>query len=216
QKIDQARQVHQVLIPEALPPVAGFELASEYRPAQEVGGDFFQLMPTANGGVLAVLGDVSGKGTPAAMTVSLLVGAGRTIARFTERPGEILAELNTRMMGRASGGFTTCMVLRADPDGALTMANAGHLAPLLNGHELKTDNGLPLGIAEGIPYGETTARLTAGQQLTLLTDGVVEARDRDGELFGFERTAGIATESAVRIADTAQRFGQIDDITVVT
>src|ERR1700761_3535689 len=193
QEIEQARQVQQVLIPEALPPVAGFELASEYRPAQEVGGDFFQLMPTANGGVLAVMGDVSGKGTPAAMTVSLLVGAVRTIARFTERPGEILAELNTRMMGRASGGFTTCMVLRADPDGALTMANAGHLPPLLNGHELKTDNGLPLGIAEGIPYGETTARLAAGQQLTLLTDGVVEARDRDGELFGFERTAGIAT-----------------------
>ncbi len=214
-EIEQARQVQNVLIPEALPAIPGFGVESEYRPAQQVGGDFFQILPARNGGILAVIGDVSGKGTPAAMAVSLLVGAIRTLLRSTDSPGEILGVLNERMIGRSKGGFTTCLALRADPDGRLTIANAGHLAPYLEGKELATNPALPLGLAEG-SYTETRFQLSEGEKLTLMTDGVLEACNKSGELFGFERTAAIAKDSAASIVRRAQEFGQNDDITVLT
>ena len=121
--------MQQVLIPEALPTMAGFQLASDYRPAQQVGGDFFQIMPRKEGGVLVIIGDVSGKGMPAAMTVSLLVGTVRTLAHFTDSPGDILAAMNVRMLARSQGGFTTCLVLRIASDGRVTGADAGHSHP---------------------------------------------------------------------------------------
>ncbi len=215
-EIEQARQVQHVLIPEAIPAIPGFSLESEYQPAQQVGGDFFQIIPMQNGGVLAVIGDVSGKGTPAAMTVSLLVGTVRTLARYTQKPSEILASMNERMWGRSEGGFTTCLVLRADPDGTVTMADAGHPAPYLQGKEIPVENGLPLGLSPRSTYTESTFRLAAGERLTLVTDGVAEARNSLGELFGFERTAAISGEPAKSIVHTAQEFGQEDDITVLT
>jgi hypothetical protein len=215
-EIEQAREVQQVLIPEALPAVPGFRLASEYRPAQQVGGDFFQILPTRDGAVLALIGDVSGKGMPAAMTVSLLVGTVRTLAHFTDNPGEILTAMNVRMLARSHGGFTTCLVLRASPDGMVTAANAGHLSPYLDGKEVVIECGLPLGLSAESKYVESTFRLLENQQLTLVSDGVVEARGTAGELFGFERTGAIATRPAQAIADAAQKFGQDDDITVLT
>jgi hypothetical protein len=215
QEIEQAREVQQVLIPEAMPTVPGFKLASEYRPAQQVGGDFFQILPTG-GGVLAVIGDVSGKGMPAAMTVSLLVGTLRTLAHFTDSPGAILASMNVRMLARSHGGFTTCLVLRVASDGLVTVANAGHLSPYLQQKEVTIESGLPLGLSADSKYVESTFRLAENEQLTLISDGVVEARGASGELFGFERTAAIASNSAESIAASAQVFGQDDDITVLT
>ena len=216
-ELESARVVQQVLIPEAIPRVPGFAIESVYKPAGEVGGDFFQILPTAGGGVLAVIGDVSGKGTPAAMTVSLLVGTVRTLAHYTQSPGDILAAMNQRMLGRSQGGFTTCLVVRADADGALTVANAGHIAPYVNGHELLPENGLPIGIAPGIKYLENTFSLLPDARLTLLTDGVLEATSpTTKELFGFDRTAAISNQSAEAIAQAAQAFGQEDDITVLT
>jgi serine phosphatase RsbU (regulator of sigma subunit) len=169
-----------------------------------------------SGGVLVIIGDVSGKGMPAAMTVSLLVGTVLTLADSTTRPSEILTGLNRRLQGRSRGGFTTCLVLRADADGALTIANAGHIAPYLAGKELPLENGLPLGISADTIYAESIFQLSLGQQLTLLTDGVVEARNKAGELFGFERSASRSTQHAEVIAQAAEAFGQEDDITVVT
>jgi len=215
-ELEAARTVQQVLIPEDIPTVPGFLLHSVYKPASEVGGDFFQIVAIEDGGVLAVIGDVSGKGMPAAMTVSLLVGTFRSLAHFTQSPSEILVAMNQRMLARSSGGFTTCLVLRADADGTLTVANAGHLAPYSAGKELVLGNGLPLGLSADTTYAETTFRLDPVQQLTLLTDGVVEARSKTGVLFGFDRTAAIAREPAEAIAQAAQDFGQDDDITVVT
>jgi hypothetical protein len=215
-ELEQARQVQQVLIPEELPSVRGFALASEYRPAQQVGGDFFQILPLKEGGVLAVIGDVSGKGMPAAMTVSLLVGTVRTLSEFTTSPGEILAGMNVRMLSRTGGGFTTCLIMRVETNGRCIVANAGHLAPYLGGIEAEVAAGLPLGLNADSLYPETTLRLEAGQQLTLLTDGIVEARGGSGELLGFERTADMAAKSAEAIAQAAQDFGQEDDITVLT
>ncbi len=211
-----ARAVQQVLIPDEIPEIPGFKIQSVYKPFGEVGGDFFQILPLRNGGLLAVIGDVSGKGMPAAMTVSLLVGTVRTLAHFVESPGEILAAMNQRMLGRSQGGFTTCLVMSVDSSGAMTVANAGHIAPYVEGRELTLENGLPLGLAANTTYSESTFQLAPGGQLTLITDGVVEARDTSGSLFGFERTAAISDQPAETVAATAQQFGQDDDITVLT
>jgi len=215
-ELEAARAVQQVLIPEELPSLPGFRVESAYRPAGEVGGDFFQILPRASGGALIVIGDVSGKGMPAAMTVSLLVGTFRTLVEYTVSPREILAAMNRRMLVRSQGGFTTCLVLRADADGTVTMANAGHLPPYCNGEELKVESGLPLGLDAQSTYVETRFALQPGAQLTLLTDGVVEARSATGELFGFERAQAISRESGEEILEAARVFGQEDDITVVT
>jgi serine phosphatase RsbU (regulator of sigma subunit) len=219
-ELEAGRAIQQVLIPEEIPTIPGFNIQSVYKPFGEVGGDFFQvlLVKSDNGasGVLAIIGDVSGKGMPAAMTVSLLVGTVRTLAHYTQSPGEILAAMNQRMLARSHGGFTTCLVLRADPGGTFTIANAGHIAPYLGGKELPLENGLPLGLAAETAYAESTFQLAQGRQITLVTDGVVEARDKTGALYGFERTAAISSETAEGIARAAQRFGQDDDITVLT
>jgi len=112
--------------------------------------------------------------------------------------------------------ITTCLVLRTDANGIFTVANAGHIAPYLNGAELPLENGLPLGLAADALYAESNFSLTEGKQLTLMTDGIVEARGNNGELFGFERTRELAAESAELIAQSAKGFGQEDDITVLT
>jgi sigma-B regulation protein RsbU (phosphoserine phosphatase) len=211
-----ARTVQQVLIPEDIPAVPGFLMQSVYHPAGQVGGDFFQILPLKSGGVLVVIGDVSGKGMPAAMTVSLLVGTVRTLAHYTQSPGDILAAMNQRMLARSSGGFTTCLVLRADTDGKLTVANAGHIPPYVGGNELVLEGGLPLGISAETAYAESTFQLSPNQQVTLLTDGVVEARDKSGALYGFERAAALSIQTPEAIASAAQAFGQDDDITVLS
>ena len=215
-EMKQAQEVQQVLIPEAVPQISGFSIHSVYKPAGQVGGDFFQILPASQGGVLLCIGDVSGKGMPAAMTVSLLVGALRTLAHYTQSPGEILAAMNQRMLGRSRGGFTTCLVLLAAPDGTVTVANAGHISPYLKGQEVPVENGLPLGLMADSTYPESSFHQEENEQITLVTDGVVEARSVSGELFGFERTAEIAAQSAESISRTAQEFGQDDDITVLT
>jgi hypothetical protein len=216
QEMRNARAVQQVLVPETIPLVSGFTIQSVYKPAGEVGGDFFQILPLRGGGVLTVIGDVSGKGMPAAMTVSLLVGTVRTLAHYTQSPGEMLTAMNYRMLGRSQGGFTTCLIIRADADGRLTVANAGHLAPYKNGQELVLESGLPLGLDANAVYKETAFVLEENERLTLVTDGVVEARDRTGELFGFDRAAALSKEPAEQIALAAERFGQDDDITILT
>jgi hypothetical protein len=214
-ELEAARTVQQVLIPEEIPNIPGLVLECVYKPAGQVGGDFFQILPTSNNGALIVIGDVSGKGMPAAMAVSLLVGTVRTLAHYTQNPGEILTAMNQRMLGRSSG-FTTCLVLRCDADGKLTIANAGHIAPYVAGKELPLENGLPLGLAVDTTYAERSFHLTPGHQLTLLTDGVVESRDQAGALLGFERAAALSIQPAEAIACAAQEFGQDDDITVLT
>jgi serine phosphatase RsbU (regulator of sigma subunit) len=95
--------------------------------------------------------------------------------------------MNRRMLSRSQGGFTTCVILRIEPKGSVTVANADHLAPYLGGQEMAVENGLPLGITAETDYPESNTPLPVGVQLTLYTDGVIEARARSGELFGFER-----------------------------
>jgi hypothetical protein len=213
-EMEAARAVQQMLIPEKIPHILGFRIESAYKPARQVGGDFFYIRPEEAGGVLVVVGDVSGKGLRAAMTVNSVIGALRTMSSLA--PARILGDLNRGLVGQMQGGFVTCCVARIDQDGNVTIANAGHLPPYSDGVEAPVLAGLPLGIAAGAEYEESGFFLRPGSTLTLVSDGVVEARNAQGELFGFERTAAISSESAESIARAASTFGQEDDITVLT
>ncbi len=216
QEIEQARQVQQVLIPEALPVVPGYTLESEYRPAQQVGGDFFQIIPhRTDSSVLIVVGDVTGKGLQAGMLVSLLVGAIRNQTDTNFDPLHMLQSLNRRLLGRGQA-HATCLALHIARDGAVTLANAGHLPPYLNGKEMAMEGALPLGMMDGAEFPVMHFQLAPGDRLMLMSDGVVEATNEKKELFGFERTRQLGKQSAAAIADAAQKFGQEDDITVVS
>lgn len=216
QELEAARAVQEVMIPKEQPGIAGFDIDCVYHPAAEVGGDFFQVISLEGGSALVVIGDVSGKGMAAAMTVAMLVGVLRGVAGRIISPAAILEEMNARMAGRTGGGFTTCLAMRVSADGACTLANAGHLHPYVNGREMTLENGLPLGLTEDASYTELQIRLGEQDRLTLMTDGVVEARAHDGRLLGFERAEEISTRAASAIAEEARNFGQQDDITVLT
>jgi serine phosphatase RsbU (regulator of sigma subunit) len=224
QEYQNARELQQILVPETLPEVPGFRLTSAYKPAQEVGGDFFQIIPLEPfggsdlGSTIIVLGDVSGKGLKAAMTVSLIVGAIRTLVETTTSPAQILAGLNRRLNGRLHGGFATCIALRLDPDGLCTLATAGHPAPFLNRLEIELPGALPLGILPGTVYQEFPRQLQPGDHLALYTDGLLEARSASGELYGFDRLTILFgnQSSAEQASAEAVAFGQDDDITVLT
>jgi serine phosphatase RsbU (regulator of sigma subunit) len=186
-----------------------------------VGGDFFQILPLpgsvgSNGpSAFIVLGDVSGKGLKAAMTVSLIVGTLRTCARHCTGPAQLLGEVNRSLIGR-SDGFATCVALMVQGSGRFTVANAGHPNLYLNGVEIQTEANLPLGLDPGIHYSEVTFQLGPDELCTLVTDGVVEAISPSCELYGFERLKAISNRPANTIAETARQFGQQDDITVLT
>jgi len=215
-EVKSAREVQQILVPEEAPAIPGLSIASLYRPAEEVGGDFFQVIAMPGGAALMALGDVSGKGLKAAMTVSLIVGTLRTLADYTQSPAEVLRGLNRRLLGRTDGGFATCLVARIDPDGETTIANAGHLAPFRDREELPVAGSLPLGLTADANYDELIFALHEGETLTFYTDGIVEARNAAGELYGFERLAALlrSDPSIEQMVEQACTFGQQDDITV--
>jgi hypothetical protein len=217
-EIKSAQEVQQVLVPEEVPAIAGYSIASIYKPATELGGDFYQVIPLDAGGALVVVGDVSGKGLKAAMVVSLIVGTLRTLVDFTQQPAEILQGLNRRLIGRTQGGFATCVAMRIEPDGSATIATAGHFSPMRDGKELPLEGALPLGIVPDARYEQIDFRVQENETLTFYTDGIVEARNGQGELFGFDRVREMskAGSSAVQVAEEASAFGQDDDITVLT
>ena len=216
-EIAQARHVQQVLIPNKLPQISDLNIDSEYRPAREVGGDFFQIVPKEEDGTsLIVFGDVTGKGLQAGMLVALIVGAIRSAAQHDNRPERILEALNEQLCERESAS-ATCMALRFGPNGAVELANAGQLPPYLNGGEMLIEGALPLGMLPGMDFPVTAFQLEPGDSLMIMSDGVVEAQNAYGELFGFERIEQMLRNhtTTAEIATAAQRFGQTDDILVL-
>jgi hypothetical protein len=211
-----ARQVQQLILPQQGESFAGYAVESDYQPARQVGGDFFQILPTGNGGLFIVVGDVAGKGLPAAMLVSMLVGSIRATAEDTHDPVLMLRRLHERLVGRTGGGFSTALAAFIAEDGQVTIANAGHLSPYLDGREVELPGALPLGIVDGGQYEARSLELRRGSRLTFYSDGVVEAQNKNGELFGFDRGKAISMEPAAKIVEAAVHFGQSDDITVVT
>jgi len=207
-----ARSVQELMIPQEKIQTPGFEVDSVYDPANEVGGDFFHVQPTEDGGLLVIIGDVAGKGLKAAMNVSMLMGG---LRRTPERsPARILESLNRVLTGSES--FTTCQAAWFSADGEVVIANAGHLPPYLNSQEIAIPGGLPLGVLPDVTYEEVRLYLHPGDRILLMSDGVVEARQPSGELFGFDRVHNLTGQSAFYIADAAKAFGQEDDITILT
>ena len=215
-ELDAAREMQRRMVPTQLPDVAGYAIEAAYFPAAEVGGDFYQVLKQGDGSTIVVVGDVSGKGLQAAMTGTLAIGALRTLVAEGCGPAELLARLNEQIVSTQEAGFITCVCVRIEPDGNVVAANAGHLTPYRNGEEISLESGLPLGVSAESDYSEADLILVPGDMLTVLSDGVVEAMNPSGELFGFARTQEISRWPAQEIADMAKRFGQQDDITVVT
>ncbi|HUY80275.1 MAG TPA: PP2C family protein-serine/threonine phosphatase [Acidobacteriaceae bacterium] len=214
--VQQAHEVQKVLIPATLPQVPGLILESEYFPAKEVGGDFFQILPNRkDGSALIIAGDVTGHGLRSGMVGALLVGATRSEGSYSRDPLTILNALNSRLAGQ---GQATCLVMRIDADGHCALANAGHPPPYVNGKELPVEGAVPLGMFPNAEFSSMEFELNPGDRLMMLSDGVSEARSETGELFGFDRIHRILDKpiSARDVAETARQFGQEDDISVLS
>jgi putative methionine-R-sulfoxide reductase with GAF domain len=213
-ELQAASTVQQLLLQSASSPTPGFQVESVYLPASEVGGDFFFVSPAQDGSLTAIVGDVSGKGLTAAMRVAMILGVLRR--ETSHNPGDILFSLNNALIAQGQLGFTTACCVSISLSAEYTIANAGHIAPYLLGRELETEPSLPLGIEPDQTYKLVHGRLAPGERLVLFSDGVPEARSKSGELYGFDRLAGLTLMPAQEIAGTAQQFGQEDDITVLT
>ena len=213
--MEAARQVQRLLLPEAMPTVAGVEIECVYYPAEMVGGDFFLAVPTERGGLIALLGDVSGKGLPASMLVAMLVGAARAQMAITSDPASILNGLNAALRAHRTGHLATCVVCHLAEDGHLTLASAGHPAPYRNGSEIALEGALPLGVIEDGGYENRALRLEPGDRLVMISDGILEAQDEAGNLLGFAATAQASSMTAHALAEAALAHGQADDITVL-
>ncbi len=218
-----AREIQRLMVPEEPPQVPGYAIESIYRPAAQVGGDFFEVLPLDGSQTLVVIGDVSGKGIGAAMIVSMLIGMLRTIGRADRgrtgrNPAQILAELNTGLLESKRGGFVTCLAALLHPSGSVALANAGHLPVWLNGAEVAFAGSLPLGLVTAAAPEQTALDMRPGDRLTLITDGVIEARNAQGTLFGFDRTQALLRRNAMplALAEAAMQHGQDDDLTVIS
>lgn len=216
-EIQQARHIQELLIPRKLPNVRGLLIQSEYRPVREVGGDFFQVLPADTpDSVLVAVGDVTGKGLQAGMLVALIVGAIQAAAQRNSDPEEILNEVNKQLCDHQEAS-ATCLIMRIDSNGWVRLANAGHLPPYLNGIEMSMEGALPIGIISGSDLSTASFQLQQNDSLLIMSDGVVEAQDRNGALFGFERISELLLRQATprEIAEEAQSFGQEDDILIL-
>ena len=209
-----AQQVQQLLLVGSSRPTPGFRVETAFHPASQVGGDFFLLSPLDDGSLLAIVGDVSGKGLTAAMRVAMILGVLRRESSC--EPGAILSNLNQALLSQSEMGFTTACCILLRPNGEFTAANAGHIAPYIAGVEFQIAPEVPLGLAADQQYELATGRLAPDQTMVLMSDGVPEARNTRRELYGFDRLPSLTLRSAQEIAATALAFGQEDDITVLT
>jgi Stage II sporulation protein E (SpoIIE) len=214
-ELQAASQIQRMLAPATLVSAPGLHIEVAFHPMREVGGDFYLCRVLPDGTQRVLLGDVSGKGSAAAMTAALLLGGAAD--HESESPAALVAHLNRVLLDSKVGGFATCLCVDSAPDGNITLANAGHLPPYHRGNEIPVPSGLPLGLTQQEnSYQEINFSLPDGDTLTFLSDGVVEARNATGELFGFDRTRAISGQPASDIAEAAKNFGQDDDITVLT
>jgi serine phosphatase RsbU (regulator of sigma subunit)/CHASE1-domain containing sensor protein/anti-sigma regulatory factor (Ser/Thr protein kinase) len=235
QELGTARSIQHALLPKDLPRLEGWKIAYHYQPAREVGGDFYDFLRLEGDRVGLVIGDVSGKGIAAALVMANTQSVLRAVARRGNiAPGQVLAEANEVLYAYIPAGtFVTCFYGVLDPEsGRLVYANAGHDPPYLqrdgDAQELRV-RGMPLGLMPGMPYEEKEAVLAAGDDLLLYSDGLVEAHDPEGEMFGFPhlrklimaQSAGSGEELVDFLLAELTRFTgtdseQEDDITLVT
>jgi serine phosphatase RsbU (regulator of sigma subunit) len=233
QELQVARRIQQASLPKEVPSLAGWQILPFYQPAREVGGDFYDFFDLEEGRLGVVVGDATGKGMPAALMMASTRSTLRAVAQASESPGDALRRVNDPLATDIpSNMFVTCFYAILDPKSAtLSYANAGHDLPYLhrNGEaeELRA-RGMPLGLMPGMSYEEGEASLGEGGCVLFYSDGLVEAHDPEGEMFGFPRLRTLVAEH-----DAAERslvdflmeelysfvgdgWEQEDDITLLT
>src|SRR3712207_2336850 len=193
QELHVARRIQQASLPKEVPTLRGWEISPFYRPAREVGGDFYDFHLLPEGRLGLVVGDATGKGVPAALVMSTTCGMLQVTAQALESssPGEVLERVNEALLSRIPANmFVTCFYCVLDPErGNLSYANAGHDLPYLRrgGGDCKElrARGMPLGLMPGMSYEEKEITLEAGDSALFYSDGLVEAHNPKGEMFGF-------------------------------
>ncbi len=194
QELRVARTIQQASLPKEVPTLEGWKISTYYQPAREVGGDFYEFFELDDGRVGFAVGDATGKGVPAAFVMSATCALlGGVATASGSPPGEVLARVNEAVLTRIPPNmFVTCFYGVLDPrSGTFTYANAGHDLPYLrrrNGEaeELRA-RGMPLGLMPGMGYEEKEIALNTGEATLFYSDGLVEAHDPKGEMFGFPR-----------------------------
>jgi serine phosphatase RsbU (regulator of sigma subunit)/ketosteroid isomerase-like protein len=193
QELLVAQRIQQASLPKEVPELEGWEITPYYQPAREVGGDFYDFHLLSEGKLGLVVGDATGKGVPAALVMSTTCGMLRLAAQGSSSPGEMLQRVNEALFPYIPPNmFVTCFYGILDPDsGTFTYANAGHDLPYLchgggDAEELRA-RGMPLGLMPGMRYEEKEIVLHASEAALFYSDGLVEAHDPKGEMFGFPR-----------------------------
>ena len=231
QELHIARLIQQTLLPKSLPELPHYEVAAYYQPARQVGGDFYDFLTLPDGQLGLIVGDVSGKGVPAALVMAIT----RTMLQAAYRmgsPGEILEQVNNTLYRDIPPNmYVTCLTALLDSrTGQLQYANAGHDLPYLrhdDGVSKLRATGMPLGLMPGMSYEQKEITLMPGDSVLLYSDGLVEAHDPQREMFGFPRVQGFvgAHPGGATLIDsllaelerfTGEEWEQEDDITLVT
>jgi serine phosphatase RsbU (regulator of sigma subunit) len=232
QELRVARSIQQASLPKEVPTLEGWQISPYYQPAREVGGDFYDFHLLSEGRVGLVVGDATGKGVPAALVMSSTRSMLRALARASNSPGEVLEQVNDLLVSDIPPNmFVTCFYAVLDPKSAsLRYANAGHDLPYLhlNGEaeELRA-RGMPLGLMPGMGYEEKETILQVGESALFYSDGLVEAHDPKGEMFGFPRLRALVAQLTEEAAlgeyllealysFVGEGWDQEDDITLLT
>jgi serine phosphatase RsbU (regulator of sigma subunit) len=234
QELRVARSIQQASLPKEVPELEGWQISPLYQPAREVGGDFYDFHLLSEGRLGLVVGDATGKGVPAALVMSTTCGMLRAVSQALDSssPGEMLERVNEALVPSIPANmFVTCFYAILDPNsGSLRYANAGHDVPYLHrnsaAEELRA-RGMPLGLMPGMIYEENEIVLDAGEAALLYSDGLVEAHDPRGEMFGFPRLRELVAEHGEKrsLEETlleelysfvGESWEQEDDITLLT
>jgi predicted ester cyclase len=233
QELRVARRIQQASLPKEVPEQEGWQISPYYRPAREVGGDFYDFHLLPDGRLGLAVGDATGKGVPAALVMSTTCGMLRLAAQNYSSPGEMLRQVNEALFPNIPANmFVTCFYSILDPKrGGLRYANAGHDLPYLRRRggdceELRA-RGMPLGLMPGMRYEEDEIVLDAGEAALFYSDGLVEAHDLRGEMFGFPRLRTLIAEHAEEDSLEEALLGELyyfvgegweqeDDITLLT
>jgi serine phosphatase RsbU (regulator of sigma subunit) len=234
QELRVARSIQQASLPKEVPELEGWQIAPYYQPAREVGGDFYDFFDLEDGRVGVAVGDATGKGMPAALAVIATSSMLRAVAQAfgSSSPGEVLERVNETLLARIPANmFVTCFYAILEPESAsVSYANAGHDLPYVwhdgAAEELRA-RGMPLGLMPGMSYEEGEASLKEGNCVLFYSDGLVEAHDPKGEMFGFPRLRALVGEHGKErsLGDflleelysfTGEGWEQEDDITLLT
>jgi steroid delta-isomerase-like uncharacterized protein len=234
QELKVAQRIQRAALPKEIPTLEGWHIAPYYRPAREVGGDFYDFHLLSDDRVGFVVGDATGKGVPAALVMSTTCGMLQLAAQALDSssPGEVLEKVNGTLLARIPPNmFVTCFYAILDPgSGHLLYANAGHDLPYLwhggEAEELRA-RGMPLGLMPGMSYEQKEIVLDAGEAALFYSDGLVEAHNPQGEMFGFPRLRALIGEHGEErsLGDlllkelysfVGEGWEQEDDITLLT